>query len=147
MSAEVRELRPPEEAEAMAIRIKVFVEEQNVPLQEEYDDYDKAARHFGVFLNDLMVGTGRLLVLNGRGKIGRVAILKKYRGRGLGRLLLENIIAAGREQSLREFVIDAQLQAIDFYTGLGFRAEGEVFLDGGLPHRVMRLHLDSQKED
>lgn len=139
MSVIYRQLTREEFPQALEIRIKVFVEEQNVPLEEEHDCYDMVAQHFGVFLGEQLVGTGRL-VLQGRvGKIGRVAILSEFRGRGLGNGLVRTILTTGQKQGLREFVLGAQIQAMNFYANLGFVAEGEVFLDGGIPHRTMRL--------
>lgn len=139
MSVIYRQLTREEFPQALEIRIKVFVEEQNVPLEEEHDCYDMVAQHFGVFLGEQLVGTGRL-VLQGRvGKIGRVAILSEFRGRGLGNGLVRTILTTGQRQGLREFVLGAQIQAMNFYANLGFVAEGEVFLDGGIPHRTMRL--------
>lgn len=124
---------------AMDIRIKVFVEEQKVPLEEEHDSYDQVAQHFGVFIDEHMVGTGRLIIQNQIGKIGRIAILEKYRGQGLGTQLIRTIISTGRSQGIQEFILGAQLQALDFYSQLGFKVEGDIFQDGGIAHRTMRL--------
>jgi predicted GNAT family N-acyltransferase len=123
----------------MEIRLKVFVEEQQVPVEEEYDSHDDTAQHFGVFLEGQLVGTGRLVTQDQIGRIGRVAILSEYRGRGFGSRLINTIIATGQKQGLEEFVLGAQIQALDFYAQLGFVVEGEVFIDGGIPHRTMRL--------
>lgn len=139
MSVTYRELLPSEFSDAMEVRIKVFVEEQKVPLEEEHDDYDQIAQHFGVFYSQRLVGTGRLVAQDQRGKIGRIAILPEFRGRGLGSDLIRAIIATGARQGIAEFTLGAQLQALDFYAKLGFTAEGEVFQDGGIPHRTMRL--------
>ena len=139
MSVIYRQLTREEFPQALEIRIKVFVEEQNVPLEEEHDCYDMVAQHFGVFLGEQLVGTGRLVLQGQVGKIGRVAILSEFRGRGLGNGLVRTILTTGQRQGLREFVLGAQIQAMNFYANLGFVAEGEVFLDGGIPHRTMRL--------
>lgn len=141
MSAIFRRLQPAEFAAALEIRIKVFVEEQHVPLNEEQDELDAVAQHFGIFLEENLIGTGRLVQAGRIGKIGRVALLKNYRNRGFGKKLLETIIASGRDQGLSEFVLGAQLQAVDFYSQLGFVPEGEEFMDGGIPHVQMRLVL------
>lgn len=142
-----RELMPHEFKEALTIRIKVFVEEQHVPIEEEHDSYDQVAQHFGVFLDRAMVGTGRLVTQGQSGKIGRIAILKEFRGQGFGRALIETIITSGENQGLVEFVLGAQLQALDFYEKLGFIPEGAIFLDGGIAHRTMRLRIKIRKED
>lgn len=132
---------------ALAIRIKVFVEEQHVPLEEEHDSFDQIAQHFGVFQASTLIGTGRLLFEDRVAKIGRIAILKEFRDLGLGRALLQAIIAAGQEQGYQEFVLGSQLQALDFYEKLGFRAEGSIFQDGGIPHRQMRLDLGKEGDE
>lgn len=139
MSVTYRQLKSEEFPQAMEIRLKVFVEEQQVPVEEEYDSHDDTAQHFGVFLEGQLVGTGRLVTQDQIGRIGRVAILSEYRGRGFGSGLINTIIATGQKQGLEEFVLGAQIQALDFYAQLGFVVEGEVFIDGGIPHRTMRL--------
>lgn len=139
MPVNYRQLKAEEFAQAMEIRVKVFVEEQNVPIEEEHDCYDEVAQHFGVFKSNQLIGTGRLVLQSRGGKIGRIAILPKHRGKGFGSGLIKTIINTGRAQGIQEFELGAQLQALDFYTQLGFIAEGDVFLDGGIPHRTMRL--------
>ena len=138
LSIVYRELEQHEFAQAMKIRIQVFVEEQKVPLQEEHDCVDLTARHFGVFLDGACVGTGRLYLQDGIGILGRLAILPEFRGRGLGRGLVQALIIAGQTRGIHEFLLGAQTHALDFYKKLGFRPEGELFLDGGIPHRMMR---------
>lgn len=141
-----RKLLNQEFAEALKIRIKVFVEEQHVPLEEEHDELDQLAQHFGLFVQEELVGTGRLVIQNQAGQIGRIAVLPEFRGRGLGRTLVAQIMKAGWEQGVQELSLAAQLQAIPFYEKLGFRAEGKVFLDGGIPHRLMRCVSHNTKE-
>ena len=145
MNVICRLLMPSELWEALTIRIKVFVEEQLVPLEEERDAYDDTALHFGVFVEDKMVGTGRVVLIDKKGKIGRVAILPEYRGFGIGTKLMETILRTCEEQGLTEAFLGAQLQALDFYGKLGFSAEGPIFDDGGIPHRLMRRSLTPQK--
>ena len=146
MSITYRGLQPQEFSAALQIRIEVFVEEQKVPLEEEHDMYDQTAQHFGVFLDERMVGTGRLILMGNIGKIGRVAILREFRGRGLGCALIRTIIDTAKRQGVVEFILDAQIQALDFYQKLGFEAEGDLFLDGGIPHRTMRYRTINSVE-
>lgn len=136
-----RKLTQGEFEQALALRIKVFVDEQNVPLEEEHDKYDELAEHFGVFSNGMLVGTGRLIRREREAKIGRIAILPEYRCRGLGRELIRMMLKKAREGGYTECIVDAQLGALEFYAKLGFVAEGEDFSDGGIPHRKMRLQL------
>ena len=115
MKVTCRPLMHAELCKALSIRIKVFVEEQQVPLEEERDAYDDAALHFGAFVGDKMVGTGRVVFTDKKGKIGRIAILPEYRGFGIGTKLMETIVRTCEEQELTEVFLGAQLQALNFY--------------------------------
>ncbi len=127
------------------LRMEVFVTEQSVPPWEEMDHYDETAEHFVVDLDGAIVGTARLVDLGrGVGKIGRVAIMKKYRGQGIGRDLVQHVMSAGFKQ-FRTLVLDAQLSVIPFYERFGFQAEGEVFLDAGIEHRTMSLTAETDR--
>ncbi|NMB00495.1 MAG: GNAT family N-acetyltransferase [Firmicutes bacterium] len=146
MLATYRTLKDQEFAAALQLRISVFVDEQKVPLEEEHDSFDQVAQHFGVFVEGRLVGTGRLVREDNLGRIGRLAILPKFRGLRLGSGLVSFIVETGKHQGIGEFVLGAQLQAIPFYEQLGFTAEGEVFQDGGIPHRTMRYVISDCKE-
>lgn len=120
-----------------AVRIAVFVEEQKVPLEEEIDAEDEKAWHFVVEDAGRVVGTARLVAKgDGVGKIGRVALLPEYRGRGIGRDLMGYVMDAGFRH-FETLILDAQIRVIPFYEKLGFKAEGDVFLDAGIEHRRM----------
>lgn len=126
-----------------ALRMRVFVDEQKVPPWEEVDDLDETADHFAATLDGTIVGTARLVDKgHGAGKIGRVAVEKEVRGRGVGDALMRAVMAHGFEQ-FQTLILDAQMYVIPFYERLGFVAEGPVFLDGGIEHRLMR----SEKRD
>jgi predicted GNAT family N-acyltransferase len=136
-----------EQREAVfAIRMLVFVEEQAVPPEEELDVYDLTADHFMARLRSTapddpagIVATARLVDKGaGLGKIGRVAVLKEHRGKGVGAALMRSVEAAARAQSFAELILEAQVYAIPFYEKLGYAAEGEVFDDCGIDHRLMR---------
>ena len=128
-----------------AIRMIVFVEEQAVPPEEELDAYDVTATHFLTrCLTPLpenptgIVATARLIDKgSGTGKIGRVAVLREYRGRGIGSLLMRTIEAHARDQGYTRLILEAQCHAIPFYEKLGYIAEGDIFLDAGIEHRLM----------
>ncbi len=140
---------PAERAAIFAVRMTVFVEEQAVPPEEELDALDAAATHFLLRLSPdeaasqaVVIGTARLLDKgDGRGKVGRVAVLREYRGLGLGLRLMEFIEATARAQGFQTLVLDAQCYAIAFYEKLGYVAEGDVFLDAGIEHRFMQKTL------
>ena len=124
-----------------AIRKTVFVEEQAVPLELELDEYDDVATHFLLRGGDTPLATARLLDKHGRAKIGRVAVLKEARGRGLGLVLMRAVLEEARRQGFTEAVLDSQTYAIPFYERLDFVAEGEEFDDAGIPHFLMRRRL------
>lgn len=123
---------------ASLIRRVVFIDEQQVPQEEEWDGRDGECLHFLATLNGEPVGTARLLP---DGHIGRVAVLSSARGAGIGYRLMEAAIAAAREAGHRHAALSAQLHALAFYERLGFVAHGEVFMDAGIPHREMTLVL------
>src|SRR4026207_624171 len=108
------ELLPWERARAYAapIRFAVFVEEQRVPAEIELDEMDAASRHAGAFGDRVAVGTGRLLP---DGHIGRMAVLKDWRGRGLGGSMLQRLIEKARERGDKRIVLSAQVHAVPFY--------------------------------
>ncbi len=121
-----RKLTAQEFEQALAIRIKVFVDEQNVPFEEEHDTFDEKAEHFGIFLDDVLVGTGRLIRQAESAKIGRIALLREFRGgQGLGSELIRTMLKAAKAGGSRECSVDAQLGgALGFYARLGFIEEG-----------------------
>ncbi len=130
-----------DKAEALAapIRFAIFVDEQNVPAGIELDDKDAECMHAIAFAEDgKVVGTGRLLP---DGHIGRMAVVKDWRRRGVGAALLDALIEEARKRGHTEVVLSAQLQAAEFYRGLGFVAEGKVYQEAGILHQQMRRKL------
>lgn len=125
-----------------AIRMEVFVHEQKVPEEEEIDAFDPEARHWLAHLGGQPVGTARA-VAKGAGlwKVGRVAVRRVARGKGVGAELMKAIARAAQAAAVSELVLDAQNHAIPFYEGLGYAVEGDEFLDAGIPHHRMRLRL------
>lgn len=119
-----------------AIRREVFMEEQAVPEALERDGLDDDALHLLATTDDnTPIGTARLLP---DGHIGRVAVVKPWRGRGVGRALMVEILRQAERMGHGEVELAAQIQALPFYEGLGFTAFGEVFMDAGIPHRNMK---------
>ena len=126
----------------LEIRRVVFILGQNVSLEEEIDGLDPAALHLLAFDGDRPVGTARILLGQGYGKIGRVAVLEEARGKGAGLALVRAAIERLRaEPGMREARLGAQTHALAFYERLGFEAHGPVYADAGIPHRDMRLAL------
>lgn len=136
-----RKITQEEFKEAFAIRLKVFVEEQNVPVEEEHDHYDETATHFGGFLNNKMIATARVVIVDQEGKIGRMAVLKEHRGSGAGLSLLNFIVNYCQEIGLKDAHLSSQIHALGFYEKAGFVAEGGIYDDAGIPHRTMRKKL------
>lgn len=124
------------------IRLDVFVREQNVPPEEELDAYDETATHFLLRGEDgTPLATARLVNKGGTAKIGRVAVIKEARGKGVGLTLMQSVLDEARRQGFGEVVLDSQTYAIPFYEKLGFVAEGDEFDDAGIPHFLMRRAL------
>jgi predicted GNAT family N-acyltransferase len=134
---------PREREEAFRIRNAVFVEEQEVPLSLERDEEDDRAFHLIAFVDGEPLGTARMLFNGERGKIGRVAVLKKARGRGVGKALMETLKVQAYSRGLKELCLNAQIQVIPFYQELGYRLCSDEFLDAGILHRSMILDLVS----
>ena len=123
------------ERELRVIRKKVFVEEQQVPEELEWDDEDERSYHVLLFAPDgTPIGTGRLLR---DGRIGRMAVLKEWRGRGAGSALMVFLLSLARRMGIDEVTLHAQTHAAGFYAKHGFRAEGEAFMEAGIPHVLM----------
>ncbi len=123
------------------IRTEVFILEQKVPVELEWDDDDTTAIHLLAFdAHHHAIGTVRLLA---SGKIGRMAVLKAWRKQGVGSMLLNAALEKIQQEKLPTPHLDAQLQAQSFYASFGFHAHGSTFMDAGIPHRKMVLHEDS----
>lgn len=132
------------EADAIRrIRLAVFVDEQHVPADEEYDAIDEVALHAAVYdPAGRAVATGRFFEdTPGVGRIGRMAVLREARGTGAGRLLMELFMAEARRRGYTRVVLGAQCHAIPFYQRFGFTAEGPEYMDADIPHRFMVAEL------
>ena len=119
---------------AAPIRFEVFVREQRVPPEIELDENDAVSVHAIAFDGEAAIGTGRLLP---DGHIGRMAVLKEWRGRGIGSLILEKLVQAARERGDPNIALSAQVQAVDFYRAHGFEPVGEVYQEAGIDHQAM----------
>src|SRR5882672_5885161 len=126
-------------AQAFAIRMRVFVREQRVPAAIELDRDDDRAIHFLATSDGRAVGTARVVSHHSSAKIGRMAVLKSYRGKGVGKKLLRRAIATAKKLGARSIYLHAQVPVIEFYEKLGFRCVG-VGVTGGRPW-VLRIVL------
>lgn len=148
------------------IRDKVFLQEQNFPVEEEIDKYDHKSVHF--LISEVTVptkttdkddeteeekkteiqirhaATGRLTVLDDKetGKVGRICCLKEFRGTGVGKFLLDTIIDhAKKTPGLKRLTLDTQEYAMPFYAKHGFVAHGPLFFDNEVPHYQMSMEI------
>jgi len=122
---------------AFSIRLKVFVREQNVPREIELDEDDRCATHLLAFWSADPVGTARVVIRKGRAKIGRMAVLKRFRGKAFGQKLLIHAVALAKRRKAKIIYLHAQLPVVGFYKKMGFRPVGKVFMEAGIPHRKM----------
>ena len=133
-----------ERLQAYAIRVQVFVLEQRVPLAEEMDSEDPTATHAIAYLGGIAVGTGRLVLSAESGseaRIGRMAVLRAWRRKGLGARILQALEASARQKGASHITLHAQTYVKDFYASHGYVAEGPLFLEVGIEHLLMRKPL------
>jgi len=127
-----------------SIRFEVFVREQNVPVELEIDGLDDECFHaLAKSPSGKAIGTARMLK---NGHIGRIAVLKNFRKRGIGKNLLEFFIQKATSLGLVEVELNAQVHALDFYEKLGFEKEGDIFLDANIPHVHMIRTINKPKK-
>ena len=125
-----------------AVRRAVFVEEQQVPEELEWDDADERAYHvLATAADGASIGTGRLKL---DGHIGRMAVLRTWRGQGVGGKILATLLSLAQKEGCGTARLHAQTHAIGFYEKFGFVAAGAEFDEAGIPHRLMELTLPQQ---
>jgi len=126
---------------ARDIRQEVFVEEQACPPDEEWDQYDCCARHLVGIVGEEPAATARWRSTIYQGisvaKLERIAVRKPFRGQGLGRSIVEALIADARSSGFNSFMMHAQAHLCPFYESMGFRSVGDRFMEAGIPHRLM----------
>lgn len=135
-----REARLPDELPAICdIRRTVFIEEQQIPANLEWDGLDADCRHVLAFSQSgEAVGTGRLLA---NGRIGRMAVLPDWRGRGVGTAILDALLQLARCDGHPRVILHAQRAVARFYRNAGFMETGEVFMEAGIEHVPMEKNL------
>ncbi len=132
---------------ALRIRRQVFVDELGGPPGEEPDERDADARHVVLRVGGGVVGTGRLLTPSpGVGQLSRIAVLPAWRGRGLGRRLVRELLGMAAEAGLHRVILHAHAPAFRLYASEGFIATGDVFQEAGLPHVRMERDLSTGAE-
>jgi predicted GNAT family N-acyltransferase len=128
---------------AIAVRERVFVEEQKVPLEEELDGRDVEALHLLALDGDEVVGTLRLLFDGDTVKVGRVAVDQEWRGQGIASEMLDVALARAVKEGSRRARLASQLEVVPLYERSGFAVESEVFEEAGIPHVWMSRDLTS----
>ena len=128
--------------EIMALRKEVFIVEKNVPEHEELDGKEKEHTHFGMYENDMLIACLRAQkVGEGLLHIGRIAVRKDRRGKGMGRILLEHLFTYAKENGFSAVELSAMDSAEGFYKKLGFIPEGDYYPEAGIPHIYMKKEL------
>jgi len=144
-----RVTHPEELKEVFAVREAVFVREQRVPAEEEYDEFEDRSRHFLAQADGVPCGTARWRTTSGGVKLERFAVLKPFRGRGVGRSLVRTVlddVFAQHSPPPGPLYLHAQVPAMPLYAGFGFEAVGDPFDECGIQHYKMMLpaHLYPQ---
>ena len=124
-----------------SLRYQVFVVEQKVPEEMEWDEFDEIAWHAIVTADNQTVGTGRLILDGHIAKIGRMAVQSSRRNQGIGKSVLNALIQTAKEKGAQECILHAQTHAIAFYAKEDFEPHGPIFDEAGIPHVEMRLIL------
>ncbi len=123
------------------IRQRVFIEEQQVPQEMEWDEHDATATHFLVTVNNKSIACARLKT---DGQIGRMAVLPAYRDQGIGSKLIRFIIQHAAKLAFKKLTLHAQTPAIPFYEKYGFSICSELFFEANIPHRKMQLKIPQE---
>lgn len=133
---------------AFMIREQVFVNEQGVAIEDEFDEFDvigSPCRHILVFYDEQAVGTGRIRFLEQTGKLERICILEPYRKLGIGKIIIGSLEGIAESQGAAQVKLHGQTQAEGFYKKLGYESRTAVFMEDGIPHIVMTKDLSQGK--
>ena len=123
---------------AQRIRQTVFIGEQGVTAEEEFDEFDATTTHFLLCQDEVPVGAGRVFK---DGHLGRIAVLKSARGLGFGRLIVEAMVEFLIKSGVSTAILGSQIQAVGFYERLGFIPFGSPFVEAGILHQNMKKEL------
>jgi len=133
--------------EAFVIRKEVFVAEQKVSLEDEFDEFDtlkSECEHILILDSDNSVGTARLREVAGVGKLERICVLKPFRNLGLGKVIVHELEKIAKEKGLKSVKLHGQTRAEGFYQNLGYETASDVFMEDGIPHVLMTKNLGLQ---
>jgi hypothetical protein len=126
--------------DAKLIRTQVFICEQGITEADEWDDQDVISQHFVIYDQDQPIATARLLQNH---SVGRVAVVKAYRGQGIGQMIMLEIISYAQKQRLSVLTLSSQVHAISFYEKLGFTVQGNSYDECGISHIEMTMNLNT----
>jgi predicted GNAT family N-acyltransferase len=125
-------------ADALKVRRLVFIDEQQVPEEEEIDQYEKECIHVVMYDNDQQpIAAGRLRNVDGIGKMERICVLSSHRKLGLGKHIMDYLEGLAIENGYNKLKLNSQTHAEGFYDKLGYQTISDVFLDAGIPHVTM----------
>jgi predicted GNAT family N-acyltransferase len=143
----LKKITLPEELEAIfTIRKKVFVDEQGVPLNDEFDEFDKLdapCEQILAYYDGQPIGTGRIRVIDGMGKLERICILEPYRQLGIGKKIISFLEEIALEKGFPQVKLHGQTQAEGFYKKLGYQCSSTEFIEDGIPHILMIKDLST----
>ncbi|KFZ42621.1 N-acetyltransferase [Anoxybacillus flavithermus] len=128
--------------DALFVRRAVFIDEQGVSEEEEIDAFERESIHFVIYDDDQPIAAGRFRIIDDVGKIERICVLPAYRGRGIGKRIMEAIEQYAK-QHVTKVKLNAQTHAEPFYKQLGYETVSDVFLDAGIPHVTMVKNMRS----
>lgn len=130
---------------AFYIRKEVFVKEQGVPFEDEFDEFDTLdgkCEHILVYYNEQPVGTGRIKIIDDFGKLERICILEPYRKFGLGKIIVQALEEIADEKGASKVKLHGQTHAKGFYQKLGYQTSSDIFMEDGIPHILMIKDLN-----
>ncbi|ODG92806.1 MULTISPECIES: GNAT family N-acetyltransferase [Bacillaceae] len=128
--------------DALKVRVEVFVEEQQISRELEFDGLDEECIHFVSYDGEQPIAAGRLRLIESTGKVQRICVLSSYRGKKIGNEIMYLIHKTAKEKGLDQLVLHAQESAIPFYEKLGYKISSEIFFEAGIPHAEMKLKLN-----
>jgi|SRR5690625_174486 len=130
-----------EKQQVYTVRKTVFVDEQNVPVEEEIDGHEASSIHFLCQVGEQAIGAGRLRFESDYGKLERICVLKPFRSQSYGKQIIQSMENEIKKQSFQIAKLGAQTHAITFYENLGYEIVSDVFMDAGIPHVMMEKSL------
>ncbi|MCP8615609.1 GNAT family N-acetyltransferase [Salirhabdus salicampi] len=130
-----------ERNDAYYVRNTVFVEEQNVPPEEEIDEHENEATHFVGYVNEQPVAASRLRFMDQYGKLERICVRKEYRGNHYGKEIIQFMEDEIKNQGFQKAKLNAQTHAEGFYQSIGYKTISGEFMDAGIPHVTMIKQL------